>query len=474
VTETGDTDTYAYTGSIVDFSFLEGEADVELNGDSISVDELALGDSGSELSANGENYLFTSQSELQAIADKALDGTDPWMSAWEKVRTGANDALDIPLQSVTDDDGSHHFTLERNDRHDYREAIKTGDRVRNLALAYFVTGEDRYAEKAIDQIHHWFLDENAYQYPTGSGDYGVEQYITIPKFLMGAALLRGHSYWDNKSATMPWNGEQASTAEDALAAWAVTWANSLTEPNHNNIWVWLAVAEASAAAYAGDDTLFQSAVDRYKSDPAWNDYNDDGSFQAELNRENGYRYQLFRMKAHATFCELARHRGVDLYSYNGLKRSFDWMAHYVMHPEDWEWGTGSLDWDRTHEAPGVYELAHSIWGESAYRDVIDVDGRPVDDGRLLQWITFSHGDLFALPTDTILLPHAVTIDGTGSTSSYRIEVSEEAVKVTGDSNDTVSGTTIEGSVTDEQDVYEFAGIVTEMAVDGTVAVTFDS
>ena len=43
-----------------------------------------------------------------------------------------------------------------------------------------------------------------------------------------------------------------------------------------------------------------------------------------------------------------------------------------------------------------------------------------------------------------------------------------------DSNDTVSGTTIEGSVTDEQDVYEFAGIVTEMAVDGTVAVTFDS
>ena len=53
VTETSDTDTYAYTGSIVDFSFLEGEADIELNGDSVSV--LVLGDSGGELSANGEN-----------------------------------------------------------------------------------------------------------------------------------------------------------------------------------------------------------------------------------------------------------------------------------------------------------------------------------------------------------------------------------------------------------------------------------
>jgi hypothetical protein len=82
------------------------------------------------------------------VADKALDGTDPWMSAWERVRTGANDALDIPLQSVTDDDGSHYFTLDRNDRHDYREAIETGDRVRNLALAHFVTGEDRLRSTA--------------------------------------------------------------------------------------------------------------------------------------------------------------------------------------------------------------------------------------------------------------------------------------------------------------------------------------
>ena len=97
MTRTSDVDSFDFSGSVTDFSFLEGEADVELNGDSISVDELALGDSGSELSANGENYLFTSQSELQAIADKALDGTDPWMSAWERVRTGANDALDIPL-----------------------------------------------------------------------------------------------------------------------------------------------------------------------------------------------------------------------------------------------------------------------------------------------------------------------------------------------------------------------------------------
>ena len=53
MTRTSDVDSFDFSGSVTDFSFLEGEADVELNGDSISV--LALGDSGSELSANGEN-----------------------------------------------------------------------------------------------------------------------------------------------------------------------------------------------------------------------------------------------------------------------------------------------------------------------------------------------------------------------------------------------------------------------------------
>jgi len=346
--------------------------------------------------------------------------------------------------------------------------------VRTLALAHFVTGDDRYAEKAIDQIHHWFLDESSYQYPEGSGDYGVEQYITIPKFLMGAALLRGHSYWDAKDATTPWNDGSAAAAEDALAEWATTWADSLTEPNHNNIWIWLAVAEASAAAYAGDDTLFQSAVDRYKSDPAWNDYNDDGSFQAELDRSNGFRYQLYRMKAHAMFCELARHRGMDLYSYNDLQRSFDWMAQYVLNPDDWQWGAESLEFDLSHEAPGVYELAYSIWQEPAYLDVVKQAGRPVDDGRLLQWVTFSHGNLFEIDSDTESLPNTIYVDGTGTTSSYRFDISEDAVKVSGDSTDTVSGTTIEGSVTDERDIFEFAGSLVAMEVDGTVDVTFDS
>jgi len=298
---------------------------------------------------------------------------------------------------VTDDDGDHYYRTDDNNRYDYSTSISTGDRVRDLAIAHFITGDDAYAEKAIDQIHHWFLNADTYQYPAGSGDYGVEQYITIPKFLMGAAILRGHPHWATKSNATPWDGNTAADAESALADWAVAWADSLTEPNYNNIWIWLAVAEASAAAYANDSALFDRAITRYKNDEVWRHYLDDadGSFQRELWRENGFRYQVYRMKAHVMFCELARHRGTDLYGYNDLKMAFDWMQPYIMNPGDWRWGASSLDFDLNKEAPGVYEVAYSIWEEPAYLDVIQQAGRPIDDGRLLgDAVTLTHGNLF--------------------------------------------------------------------------------
>ena len=358
----------------------------------------------------GENFVFTNATELRTIGKCALAGDEPWASAWRKVKANADAVVDNGLQSVTDDGGGHEFRLDRNDRHDYRTAIRVGDWVRNLALAHFVTGEDRYAEQAIDQIHRWFLDPDSYQAPVGSGRYGVEQYITIPKFLTGAAILRGHPHWGTKGSGTPWNGGSADSAEDALAEWAVEWAGNLKEPNPNNIYVWLQVARAAAHAYAGNDSGFRRAVENYKSRDAWRNYRDPsenltGAFMSELNRDNGYRYQLYRMKAHVMFCEIARQKGLDLYGFNAptdsgsgssLKRSFDFMVPYLKNPGSWRWGMGSRDWDRTHEGPGVYEVAYSHWQEPEYLDVVRIPGRPVDDGRLLEWVTFTHGNRFDL------------------------------------------------------------------------------
>jgi hypothetical protein len=196
---------------------------------------------------------------------------------------------------------------------------------------------------------------------------------------------------------MPWADGSAESPYAALQQWATTWRDSLSEPNYNNIWIWLAVAEGVASIFADDDAGWQDAVSRYKGNNSWNDYNSNGSFQAELNRDNGFRYQIFRMKAHCMFCELARHKGTDLYSYNDLQKSFDWMRPYILDPGTWEHGTGTLDIDRNQEAPEIYELAHSIWEQDDYLDVVNIPGRPVDGNRLLgDAVTMTHGNLPAV------------------------------------------------------------------------------
>lgn len=342
------------------------------------------------------NILIT-DSELDAILGRVEAGDEPWATAWDHVLSTANAALDATLQSVVRVNGSHQFEREH-----YPTAIRTKNRVRDLALAYRVTGDDSYARKAIDQIHFWFLDADNYQLPRGNGQFAtIRQYITIPTFFYAAELLRGHQYWGEKPASMPWRGDSAADAEAAVETWATEWQATFEVPNCNNIYVWRAFARAVAGTYAGDDSVWERALSEYRSDCTWNDYEMEveGGFQFELWRDNGYRYQLYRMKAHAMFCEVARVRGLDCYAENGLKRAFDFMAPFVFDPSDWPYGATSLDFDRNHEA-GVYELAYSVWQDQTHLDVIQqVVGRPVDEGRLLgDSVTLTHGNRHLLDT----------------------------------------------------------------------------
>jgi hypothetical protein len=382
-------DDFEFTGEITGF-LLDGPATVYVDGEVVDPADYEDPDS----STKDGPLMFTTGEDIASIASKVESGDAPWASAWATVKASAEDALDVSLVSVVDTGGGHTFQRDN----DYKLALRTKDRVRDLALAYRMTGDDRYARKAIDQIHHWFLDPDTYQEPVENGQFAtITQYITIPSFFYGANLLREHPYWAEKSSEMPWRSDTAESPQSALARWGLDWQATFREPNCNNIHVWRAFARGVAGTFAGDDAVWNQALDEYRSDCTWNDYNEDGSFQYEVWRENGYRYQLFRMKAHAMFCELGRAQGLDLYSENELKRAFDYMAPYIFDPNSWPHGTGSLDFDRNHEA-GVYELAYSRWQDETYLDVItEVVGRPVDEGRLLgDSITLTHGNRFEL------------------------------------------------------------------------------
>jgi len=359
-----------------------------------------------------EQHVYVTDSQLAAVKDKIEAEKDPWYSAYRELLPSAKGALASEMSSVTDDgaprwDDPHQFGYEES-RHDYRTALDMTTAVRDLALAYRFTGENRYAEGCIDRIYHWCLNEETRMKPVAKNVWAgasIALWITIPDLWYGASLLRGHAYWQEKTG---------SDLEASFEDWVRSFVDSMEEPSYyqyNNIWAWRIQTIASAADYLDDQEMFDRAIELWRAERNWKDYkrrrDGKGALKKELERTDGLEYHVYGIKALTMTAEIARHRGINLYGYNAptdpgegstLKKLYRFMVPYLKAPERWKWGVGNngiSSYERNGFA-SLYELAYSHWQEPAFREVIELVGRPVHDGRLLGWTTLTHGNLFAL------------------------------------------------------------------------------
>jgi hypothetical protein len=373
--------------------------------------------------AMGAEYVYAGSDQLESVSRRVRDGEDPWDSAYSRLMTDAERALNMAPRSVVDDgapgwENPNRFGADE-DRHDFQVAMDMTTVVRDAALAYRFTGEDRYAEAAIDHLDHWCLDPETRMVPNANiADNGtsIELLVTVPKLWYGASLVGGHPYWTD-------GGDR--DREAAFREWVRTFVASLPDPGYyqsNNQWAWRIATIASAGSYLGDGAMLDRAFCMWRGEcetaahgkdkpRPWVQYRKRGEgrgcLKQELKREDGLSYHTYGVKALTMTAEIARHHGVDLYGYNAptdpgdgstLKKLFDFMAPYLQSPSEWEWGTGSNGIDSTQKEnyASLFELAYSRWEEEAYREVVGTVGRPAYDLWILGWTTLTHGNLFEL------------------------------------------------------------------------------
>ncbi|MFB6151437.1 MAG: alginate lyase family protein [Haloarculaceae archaeon] len=379
------------------------------------------------------NYVFVTESEIETRRQRAENGTDPWKTAYDNLVSDADKAMSASLRSVTDD-GDHEFKRD-SDRHDYGAAIDMSEWARDCAMAYQYTGKDKYAERAVEIIHHWCLGGDTYMVPTVNivnNRTTIEQHITIPALVYAAALVRGHPAWDSYGGKRPWDGGDSGDAESAFAQWVSdrhdTFASS--RPGwceYNNKWAWRIADRAASAAYLGDDAKVDTAKCMWKGQCAscdgkerpWNDfvnnYRDsrayDGSanprknglFKHEIHRSTAFGYSAYNLKAMTlSLLVFKRYDGTNLYDYNApsdnktgssLWKAFNWLEEYTEDTSAWKWDDDPVSRSAVEGATTAYELAYAHWGdfEGALKDPDKIGGRPYYDGRVLGHLTLTHG-----------------------------------------------------------------------------------
>lgn len=368
--------------------------------------------------------IFLDQTEINTI--KARINQEPWKTAYDNMMINVSLALNAPVQSVTfggpipPSDDIHDYWTDmayssdgvfnpNADRSDYYAAIKLRDSVRDLGLAYALTGEKKYADKAIQFIRAWTIDPSTKMNPkfvSGTDAHGlaskIELSITIPGMLYGADLI--------------WNYPDFSSSDkEALKLWTRDFvADAKTWSWYNNLEAWRLVFISAGSVITEDSANLNYAFDRWKTDLSVQ-MDSQGKMTNELSRTRSFTYSLYAINAFMQTAEIAKHQGVDLYHYNApngrsLELALDFYAPYAAGKNSWPYQ--EIRWDLVDYS--VWELAYSFKQKTSYKDVIIKRGRPMYELRNMGHVTLTHGNDFTI-TPTIIPTIVPTITPTITT-----------------------------------------------------------
>jgi len=223
---------------------------------------------------------------------------------------------------------------------------KLCEHVETLALAYFFSDNNMYAEHAAKLLRVWFLDTATKMNPNlryaqaikgvndgrGAGLIDSRHFVRL---IDGIGLLKTSKSWKaaDQKGMQQWFADFLNWMQTSK-----TGIDELKAKNNHGAWY-----DAQRLAMA----LFIDSVDlakRISLNAAGRlDYqaDDNGSFPAEMARTISLHYTAFAMNAFFTIAQMSEKTGFDLWNYTtptgkSLQKSFTVLKPYITNEKKWE------------------------------------------------------------------------------------------------------------------------------------------
>lgn len=264
---------------------------------------------------------------------------------------------------------------KRDTRSFDRTAIsRMSDDVTTLALAYYYSGEARYAEQAARMIRAWFLDPATAMNPNaryaqavpGREDGRAEGVLDTSAFqpVIDAVGLIGPSGTltpDEQARLEGWFGRYID--------WMLTSPTGRKEnAARNNHGIWFDSQITQYALFARRPDIARAVVAAFPKKRIAVQFDPSGRLPAELTRTRSFHYSIFALSPAFDVAEMAGCLGVDLWSYQdkqgrGLRKATAFLAAYRDRADQWpykelRWEVDALD--------ALLIRADWAWGADAF------------------------------------------------------------------------------------------------------------
>ena len=228
---------------------------------------------------------------------------------------------------------------------DHKNLADLNSNTQVLALAWWLTGDEKYAKKATILLRYWFFDEATRMNPNldyaqyipgvnnGRG-IGIIETIALTGIADAAGLLKSSQVWTDKD-------EQSLKAwYSKYLDWMLTSRNGRDEhASKNNHGTWYYVQVVDFALFTGDKARAQQLVKESRT-ILDNQIQKEGTMPLELERTNALAYSTYNLQGWFRLATLAEKAGVDLWHYRNkegatLRTAFDWLRPFALGEKPW-------------------------------------------------------------------------------------------------------------------------------------------
>lgn len=217
-----------------------------------------------------------------------------------------------------------------------------------LALAYYFTGDERYADRAALLIRTWFLDDATKMNPNlqhaqfikGVNDgrgIGIIESARLLNVIDAVGLLHGSRSW-------------TPADDEKLRAWFTDFVKWMRESKNgqdeaaatNNHGSWYDVQLTSYLMFLGRNDEAKQVVEAAKTKRVAKQIEPDGRMPRELARTKALGYSRFNLTALTQLADLGKRLGVDLWHYRTndgrcIQAALDWIIPFATGEKKWSY-----------------------------------------------------------------------------------------------------------------------------------------
>ncbi len=320
--------------------------------------------------------LLISPQQLESLHRKIEAGIPDVVEAYELLLWEAKAYLDTEPQPISGELRVPRFYRDKEGHRAQARPIRGQSRTTHvLALAYALSGEEAFGQKAKEYLFAWVNELTGPAHGGDIWDLLIFRFRADTPIVIGTAFPNFIYAYDLLRAMGMLSYEEEVQFRDWLQKFVKYYIREEFYPNNHHNWQSLFLLCASQALQ--DKELFERAISYYKGGLRVQ-IASEGRLPRELRRgEKAGTYTLMALEAMVQFVAVAENHGINLHDLksrtgNTLKDAIDYLADFVIDPMSWQVQSSHDLITPAHPGEWGYLFVFPLhwWGEKDYEQVV--------------------------------------------------------------------------------------------------------